>query len=380
MSILSRYTIKEILSHLAGVLVIVVAIFMVGHFADFLSDAAAGDLPSGVLLQLLGLRTIMALPSLLPVGLYVAVLLGLGRLHEDNELTALATCGVSPARIYGAVLGFSVLAAVASGAVSFWARPWAAVTFHAVRDRAVREAGLGQISPGRFYELRSGTELAVFAESRSASDPRFVENVFVQQRDAEGTSVLVAARAVELVDAELGYRFLRLLDGYRYDLGADARHCDITQYEELVIRAPLAGAVPDTAQDHSLSALALARSSDPEDAAELQWRIASPVSAFLLVLLAIPLSRISPRRGQYARLFVAMLFYLGYSQLLGMVKKWVANGVWPTLPGTWAVHALCLATVLILLLAHRPAGLWPLRSSAPTRWSPRARSGPELNG
>jgi lipopolysaccharide export system permease protein len=376
MSILARYTIKEILSHLAGVMVIVVAIFMVGHFAEFLGAAAAGDLPSGVLLQLLGLRTVMALPSLLPVGLYVAVLLGLGRMHEDNELTALATCGVSPGRIYGAVLGFAVLAAVVAGGLSFWARPWAAVTFHGLRDQAIREAGLGQISPGRFYELQGGTELAVFAESRSASDPRFVENVFVQQRDDQGTSILFAARAVEVVDAQLGYRFLRLLDGYRYDLGVDSRHCDITQYEELVIRTPLAGAVPGTVQDHSLSAVALARSSDPEDAAELQWRIASPVSALLLVLLAIPLSRISPRRGQYARLFIAMLFYLGYSQLLGMVKKWVANGVWPTLPGTWAVHALCLATVLILLLGHRLAGVWPLRSSARPAGFPGLGRGP----
>jgi lipopolysaccharide export system permease protein len=377
MSILSRYTITEILSHLAGVMVIVVAIFMVGHFADFLSAAAAGDLPSGVLLQLLGLRTIMALPSLLPVGLYVAVLLGLGRLHEDNELTALATCGVSPGRIHRAVLALAAVAAVVCAALSFWARPWAAVTFHALREQAVKEAGLAQISPGRFYELQGGTELAVFAASRSTSDPRFVENVFVQQRDADGTSILSAARAVELVDTQLGYRFLRLLDGYRYDLGADARHFDITRYEELLIRTPLTMAVAGTTQDHSLSALELARSSDPEDAAELQWRIASPVAAFLLVLLAIPLSQISPRRGQYARLFIAMLFYLGYAQLLGMVKKWVANGVWPTLPGTWAVHALCLATVLfLLLLAHRLDGGRPPRAGATGRWFRALARGP----
>jgi len=74
MSILSRYTVKEILSHLAGVMFIVVAVFMVRHFAEFLGDAAEGDLPSGVLLRLLGLRTVMALPSLLPAGLYIATL------------------------------------------------------------------------------------------------------------------------------------------------------------------------------------------------------------------------------------------------------------------------------------------------------------------
>ncbi len=379
MSILSRYAIKEILSHLAGVMVIVVAIFMVRRFADFLSSAAEGDLPSGVLLHLLGLRTIMALPSLLPVGLYVAVLRGLGRLYEDNEMMALATCGVPPRRIYASVIAFSVLAAAVAGGLSFWARPWAAVTFHAVRDQATKQAGVDQMRPGRFYELKGGAEQAVFAEARSAADPRFVENVFVQQRDGEGISVLSAARAAELVDVRLGYRFLRLFDGYRYDLGTDARHFDITRYEELVIRAPLEGTGGGSSQDHNLSALALARSSDPEDAAELQWRIASPVSAFLLVLLAIPLSRISPR-GQYAKLLVAIALYLGYSQLLGIVKKWVANGVWPTLPGTWAVHALCLATALALLLAHRVVDLGPQRWSAITWWGPRARSRPEFDG
>ena len=42
----------------------------------------------------------MALPSLLPAGLYIATLLALGRLSDDNEMTALGACGVSPSRIY----------------------------------------------------------------------------------------------------------------------------------------------------------------------------------------------------------------------------------------------------------------------------------------
>jgi lipopolysaccharide export system permease protein len=323
----------------------------------------------------------MALPSLLPVGLYVAVLLGLGRLHQDNEMTALASCGVSPARIYATVIGLALFAAGVAACLSFWARPWAAVTFHAVRDHAARQAGVGQIAPGRFYEIKSGTEQAVFAEARSATDPEFVENVFVQQRDDQGISVLFAARATELIDLQLGYRFLRLFDGHRYDLGTNAKQIEVTRYEELVIRTPLEDGEPDSSQNHSLSALDLARSSDPEDAAELQWRIASPVSALLLVLLAIPLSRLSLGQGQYAKLFVAIVLYLAYSQLLGTVKKWVANGVWPPLPGTWVVHALCLAIALLALLAARR-----LEDDRPWRWGgvtplhPRARSGPEFGG
>jgi len=373
MSILSRYTVKEILSHLVGVMLIVVAVFMVSHFTEFLGDAAEGDVPAGLLLNLLALRTIMALPSLLPAALYIAALLALGRLTDDNELTALGACGVAPARIYTAVIGFAVFAAAVAAGLSFWARPWAAVTFHTLRDDAAQAAGIGQMHPGRFYQLQAAGEQAVFAEARSATDPKFVENVFVEQRDAQGISVLSAARATEVIDAQLGYRFLRLFDGYRYDLGTDAKELEITAYEELVIRTPLESTAPESSQNHHLSAAELARSANPEDAAELQWRIASPVSAFLLVLLAIPLSRISPRRGQYTKLFVAIALYLAYGQLLGITKKWVANGVWPPLPGTWIVHLLCLIIALTLLAVPRLADIRLQRWSAITRWPPRAR-------
>jgi len=354
MSILSRYTIKEIFSHLVGVMAIVVAIFMVNHFAEFLGGAE-GELPSNVLLWLLGLRTVMALPSLLPAGLYIATLLALGRLSDDNELTALAACGVSPARLHATVIGVAVFASVVAACLSFWARPWAAVAFHALRDQAVEEAGVDQIRPGRFYQLNSRGEQAFFAEARSTADPEFVDRVFVQQRDADGLSILSAARATETVDTASRYRTLRLFDGYRYDFGTDSQHCEITKYEDLTINTPLGDALPE--QNHGLSLLELARSSDPEDAAELQWRIASPLSAFLLMLLAIPLSRIGPQYGHYAKLFVAIGLYLGYDQLLAVVKKWVANGVWPTFPGTWAVHALCLVMALGLLAAPRLADL-----------------------
>src|SRR5262249_50791119 len=159
-------------------------------------------------------------------------------------------------------------------------------------------------------------------------------------------SVLYAARAAERVDTDQGDRFLELLDGYRYDLGSDAGSCDITQYEKLTIRTPLDATTPGSTQDHSLSAAALARSSNPEDWAELQCGLAAPTSSFLLGLLAIALSRISPDQGRYIRLFIAVLLYLVYSQLLSTVKKWVANGVWPPFPGTWMVHGLCLAAVV----------------------------------
>jgi len=110
----------------------------------------------------------------------------------------------------------------------------------------------------------------------------------------------------------------------------------------------------------------LFHSSDREDIAELQWRIASPVSVLCLVLLAIALSQI--HLGQrYAKLLFAILLYLGYSQLLGTAKRWVANGTWPALPGTWTIHALCLVLALVLFGASQ------LGTVRAWRWRPGGR-------
>src|SRR5690606_32767932 len=61
---------------------------------------------------------------------------------------------------------------------------------------------------------------------------------------------------------------------------------------------------------------ALLASDDPADAAELQWRISSPLSLLVLALLAVPLSRSSPREGRYSRIGVGLLLYIIYANTL----------------------------------------------------------------
>ena len=79
--------------------------------------------------------------------------------------------------------------------LSFTGRPWAAARFNEVRDRAIADSGLDDIMPGVFYELQSAAHEVVFAESRSATEPEYLENVFVQRRTPTGIAVFSARRA-----------------------------------------------------------------------------------------------------------------------------------------------------------------------------------------
>jgi lipopolysaccharide export system permease protein len=354
LSVLDRYVAREAAVHATAGFLVVLSIFLVTRLSTLLTDASVGVLPGGVVAVLLGLRTLMALPSLLPAVLYLGVLLAIDRLSRDREVLAMESCGVGPRRIDRAILGLAVSTAAAIAVLSYVGRPWAAARFNAVHDDAVAATGLDDLSPGLFYELRSGSHEVVFADTRSPAAPHDLENVFVQRRTETGITVFSARHAVETRDAATGARFLVLEDGTQYELDPEGAHQTMTRFERMALRLPAAPTDAELKTEKTLSTRALAAAGDdPEAAAELQWRSAMPISAVLLALLAIPLGRTGPRQGRAAAIFLAALLYVGYRTLLGTAKSWVADGVLPPLPGLWLVHGACLATALVLARVRR---------------------------
>jgi lipopolysaccharide export system permease protein len=350
MRVVTRYIVREIGSHAVAGFLVVVGIFVMTRLSSLLSDAAVGSLPAAVVAKLLGLRTLMALPSLLPAVVYIGVLLGISRLSRDDELTALEACGVSPLRIDLAVLVFAAGAAAAVAVLSFSGRPWAATRFNQVRERAIAQAGLENVTPGFFVATDSepGSHEVLFAESRSRSDPRYLENVFVQRRTDADLLIFWAQRAIEQRDPAAGVRYLTLLDCTQYVLRSTGEPRAITRFHTFTLRLPLPELEPDLSDEKTDSVWTLLDSDDLRARAELQWRGAMPVSTMLLALLAVPLARGDLRRGRSVRILVALLLYLAYRTVLGTARQWVADGVLPALPGLWLVHAACLLTALAL--------------------------------
>jgi lipopolysaccharide export system permease protein len=85
--------------------------------------------------------------------------------------------------------------------------------------------------------------------------------------------------------------------------------------------------------------------------AELFWRISVPISAFLLVLLAIPLSYVNPRVGRSFNLFAAVLAYMLYFNCLNIVQSFVAQGRLSFVAGLLLIHTIAASVVVALF--HR---------------------------
>ena len=67
-------------------------------------------------------------------------------------------------------------------------------------------------------------------------------------------------------------------------------------------------------------------SSGAPERAELFWRLSVPISAFILVLLAIPLSYVNPRMGRSFNLITAAFMYTVYNNCLNIVQSVIAQG------------------------------------------------------
>jgi len=101
----------------------------------------------------------------------------------------------------------------------------------------------------------------------------------------------------------------------------------------------------------------LLESSDPAELAELHWRLTMPIMSLVLALIAVPLSRLKPRQGRYARVWIAVVIFFFYYNIAAAGKTWIARGTLPQALGLWWTHAavalLALAVIIGPRLLHR---------------------------
>jgi lipopolysaccharide export system permease protein len=355
-TLLERYVVREIAKPAAGVSAILAIVFISYLLARYLSDVVDGLLPSRTIAFIVLLRTAISLEVLLPITLFLCVVMALSRLHADSEMVAMSALGIGPLRIIRAVGGLALVLALGVAALSLFVRPWAYEQSYRLRAEAGAEVDLDRFKAGRFYAKQRG-EYVVFAESEAPSEGRLA-GVFVYNEERGLRQVVFAERAFQEVDPVSGRRTLVVLRGRQYRISATADGRDrVVGFERLEMPLTTEEVVPEYRRKSAATAT-LARSRDPMDVAELQWRLTTPLATVSLALLGIPLSRAVPRQGRYARFAAAVVAYAAYYNVKAMAKTWVERGIVGPLPGLWWVDVVLAAVVVLLLWRPWPRGRW----------------------
>lgn len=353
--IFDRYLLKEVIGGWFAVTIVLTLVLVSNKLINYLGAAADGDIPGTVIFRLLGLQMVWYLVLVVPFALALGTVLGLGRLYRDNEMVVMSACGVGPAKIYKPLLMLGVVVAVILAWFSLQVSPAVQGMSNRLKVTASQQADLMVLGAGRFNELHSGR--VTFYAERLSDDRNRMENVFVVFRDSDepdGTGQMLTAKsAYRMLDETSGNDFLVLVDGFRYEGQPGRADYRVMQFGKYGVRIELPRTGEIVEQRETLSTRELLASQDPADIAEVQWRLALPVSVITLLLLAVPLCKTSPRQGRYGRTVLAVLLFIIYYNLLGTAKVWVARGAIPPNIGLWWVPLLPVLLTIVLLRSER---------------------------
>ncbi len=342
--IIDRYLVREVVRPFLVVSFMLLVVFTTFSLARFLVDANAGFLKISEVVQLTGLKALIALEVLLPLSFYLAVMIGLGRLHADSEIYSMRASGISERRILKPIMMLALGLALLIGGFSIVVRPWAYVQIYQVKALALASSEVDRIKPSRFYVFDE-EDRTVYVEKIS-DDGRDLSGVFIRLRQGENLQVITSTAGefeylarpsfhrIKLSDAQV---FKRVLDGPDF----------IARLGIFTLWMPAERPAQVNYHSDSIKTTRLRYSPRPDDRAEYQWRLSTPVSTLLLAMLAIPLSRSRPREGRYARMLLALVVYAVYFSMLDISRSWVqqetASNIW------WVTGLLALAVVTLYI-------------------------------
>ena len=347
LSILDRLLFREVVKALALILAVLVLVLLANSLVRVLGMVAAGSLGHDVMFMLVGLELIKASGFLIPPAFFFAILWVLGRMYRDGEMAALQGAGVGTLRVYRAFLLSTLPLALIVGLLVMSARPWAKAIEKQIKAEQASSAGITGVRPEQFNEFSRG-DLVVYTE-RAGPDGALA-GIFLQHRRHGELGLVTAERAYQSYDPGTGLRYVVLADGYRYEGRPGDGGWVAGEFGEYAVRLPDVRFDREALPTGARSWRELAASEEPEDRAELQYRLSFPLAVIAFAVVSVPLSRSLPRQGVYGRLSLAVLIYFIFMNLQRIAIQWIEQGVTPAWLGMWWLPALMAAVAGVMIL------------------------------
>jgi len=330
MNRIDRYFLRYLLTPVAMFLFGLLLLY--GAFTTSVAMAAVlvGELPGDQFWLYVVARNLIALEVLLPTACFLGMVMAVSQFHRDREAFALYASGVSPQRLARPVWLIAIVLSLLVAVLAIYGRPWS----YRINDELVRQASIDRATPGEFHEVSD--DMVVYA--RRALAEGGLRDVFAW-RDGEDGREIVRAASARLHQDENGQFWLQLEQGEEYRLGSATRR---VAFDELWHRLE---PQEDTAElrRKARSTAALLAATSVKEIAEWQWRLALPLIAFFLPLLALRLGFQKPGQSGYTRIWLALGVYLAIFLLTSGLRTAVENDQLAPNPGMFLMPPVLLA-------------------------------------
>ncbi len=343
-TVLDKLIVYELLKTLISVLLVLVVIIVSRGFIRILDQAIAGMISNDSLLSILGYKTIITTAELFPPALFMTVLMVLGRMYRDQEMSAIASAGGGLMTLYKAVFFMAFPVVILGGILSLYITPWAESQVDLVMKQGEESADMRSITAGKFTQYRKG-DLVFYIER--VTEDGMLHNVFLQNNQHGSVGVISSQKAI-IKDLEDG-RYIIFSKGEQITGRPGQLDYIIEKFDEYAFRIE-AKAAALKFNRHALTVDTLLDGDIVLNKTELLRRISIPMGALLLTFIGIPIAQISPRGGVYGNMFMGFLIYFSYGNLLRISQSWIENNTIPLWVGAAMVNVILMVFGTILLV------------------------------
>ncbi|HUZ46727.1 MAG TPA: LPS export ABC transporter permease LptG [Terriglobia bacterium] len=354
MRILTRYILKEIVAHSLLGLAVFSFILYLRPMGRVLELVASRNVSASHVISLF----LLPLPSIfvvtIPLAVLVGTLIGLSRMAADGEVIAVRAVGIGRGQFLRPVLIFAVGGWLLASWMSLFLSPLAFRKLQSIEGTLAAAQANYQIRPRVFIE--QFPDLLVYLKDIASAGGQW-QGVFIADTSHHDKVKVTLAETGRLVNEKgSGELALHLEHGstQEYDPLHPKRYSTIS-FDETDI--PLENARAHKSGHSSPAMLppltlltALKRAGGQRAAqVEINYRLALPVAALVLALVALPLGLITRKGGKAYGLMLSLLLVFVYYVLMAFGLSLSKQGSLSPEVGLWTANVLfCLAGLLML--------------------------------
>jgi len=337
---------KELSRSFGATLIVLVTVVMTMTLIRTLGLASRGSFnPSDVML-VMGYIVLAYMPTLLTLGLFIAIISTLSRMYRDSEMVIWLSSGQGLFAVVRPLLRFAwpVFAVVAG--LALLVLPWTNLRIEELKNQYRQRGDLERVEPGRFQESADGKR--VFFIDKDDASAQGGANVFVVTTDKDRETV-TSARSGRIETLATG-RFLLLDKGQRLERAVDSAEIKVSNFEQYGLR------IGETALEainfvpvNTRPTAELLKDRSPVHWAELSWRLGLVLISFNFVIIAVSVSSVNPRVGRSTNLVFALFTFVFYYNLLGLGQNMVATGKFSFTQLMLGLHGGVFGLALLML-------------------------------
>lgn len=162
MSRLDRYIFSEAIGPTFLGFVVSTFILLIRAFFELAEAVIRRGVPAGEVLQLLALNLPHIVVITIPMALLFGILVAVGRLSADSELTALRAAGVSLFYLYRGLLALAIVLAGINVALMIWVLPWGNQTYQTLLLKQLSGDVTTQLEPRIFNQILEDRTIYIF--------------------------------------------------------------------------------------------------------------------------------------------------------------------------------------------------------------------------